>query len=63
VDSFPTGQGPVADCCEYGNELICSTEGGTIFYYLSDYCRLRKDSALFVSLFMYHLFLTLTEGN
>jgi hypothetical protein len=35
----------VADCCEHGNELLGSTEGGEFLHKISDYQFLKKDFA------------------
>jgi hypothetical protein len=39
------GQGPVAGCCEHGNELSGSIKGGEFIDYLSDFWLLKKESA------------------
>jgi hypothetical protein len=36
LDSTGTGYGPVAGCCEHGNELSGSTQGGEFLKYVSD---------------------------
>jgi hypothetical protein len=46
VDSSGSGEGPLADCCEHGNETSGSIKGGEFLDYLSDYQLLRSESAL-----------------
>jgi hypothetical protein len=45
LDSFGSGQGPVARSCEHGNELSGSIKGGKFLDGLSDYRLFKKDSA------------------
>jgi hypothetical protein len=37
LDSSGSGQGPVADSCEHGNETSDSVKDGEFIEYLSDY--------------------------
>jgi hypothetical protein len=45
LDSSGSGQGPVADCCERGNEPLGSIKDGEFLDWLSDCLLLKKDSA------------------
>jgi hypothetical protein len=42
--SSGSGWGPVAGCCEHGNEPLCVTKDEEFLDYLSD-CQFLKDSA------------------
>jgi hypothetical protein len=37
LDSFGSGQGPIAGCCEHGNELPGSIKGGEFLDLLTNY--------------------------
>jgi len=45
VDASGSGEGPVVDSCEHGNESSGFTKGDKFLYQLSDYQLLKKDYA------------------